>query len=157
MEMQVDFSGLEEAIKNIEALPGLLGTQVYGDGMLAAAKVAAAESKALVPVSTGALRDSIRARKRSAVVHTSKGRRKTSGAAAQVVAGGSGARHAFLVEYGTVRAPAHPYLEPALHGSTSRLLAAAGAAMKRSFVKLAVQITSGKATKRTLRLAAEDT
>ena len=157
MEMQIDFGGFDETIKAMEALLGLVGTQVYGDGMLAAAKVVAAEAKTLVPVKTGALRDSIKTRKRSAYVQTSKGLRKTAGVAAQTVAGGPGARHAFLVEHGTVRAAAHPYLEPAVRGSISRIFAAAAEAMKRSFSKLAVQITSGKATKRTLRLAAEDT
>ena len=157
MEMEIDFVGIEDMIKAIDNLPGLLGTQVYGDGMLAAAKVVAAEAKTIVPVRTGALRDSIRARKRSAVVHTTRRRRKIAGAAAQVVAGGKNAHHAFLIEYGTVRMKAQPYLEPALRSTVSQQLAAAGAVMQKSFAKLATQITSGRATKRTLRLLAEDT
>ena len=161
--MQVDFVGIEETIKAIEALPGLVGTQVYGDGMLAAAKVVRDQAKGRVPVKTGALQKSIRARKRSSRVAVSGGYRKTAGSAAQVVAGGAKANHAFIVEFGRAPGkgypgePPKPYLEPALHATKNEQLNAAGEAMKRSFAKIAVKITSGKASKRTLRLAAEDT
>ena len=186
MEMQVDFTGIEDTIKALNALPGLLATQVYGDGMLAAAKVVAADAKQTAAFSdkTGALRKSIRARKQSSTVHTSRGRRKVAGSAAQVVAGGKGANQAFIIEYGRAAGPGYPgaaprpYLEPALVNTASRQLAAAGAVMKRSFATLAVQITShrkiekftigrgkrkgqtgfrGISQSRLLRLAAEDT
>ena len=165
MEMQADFTGIDEVLKAISALPGLVGQEVYGAGMLAAAKTVATEARSTAAFSdrTGALRGSIRARSRSSRVHTSRGLRKIPGSAAQVVAGGEGANQAFIIEHGRAPGPgypgmpARPYLEPALVSTTSQQLSVAGAAMQRKFGALTVKITSGKATRRTLRLAAEDT
>ena len=160
--MDLEVLGLEDTIKAMEALPGLLGTQVYGDGMLAAAGVIAAEAKTTTAFmdDSGALRASIRARRRSSYVHTRSGPRKTARSAAQVVAA---APHAFIVEYGRAPgsgypgAPPKPYLEPAVINTLGRQLSAAGGAMRTSFATLRVQLTSGRVSQRTTRLLAEDT
>ncbi|WP_425154851.1 HK97 gp10 family phage protein [Candidatus Palauibacter sp.] len=163
MELALDFVGFEEAAEAMEVLPGQLGQHVQGDGMLAMARVVAADAKTRVPARTGRLRESIKARKQGSYVHTSRGRRRIAGSAARVVAGGPGAHQAYIIEFGRAPGPGYPgmaprpYLEPALFGTKSEQLSAAGAAMRRSFARLATQITSGRATKRTLRLLAEDT
>ncbi|MYH25520.1 MAG: hypothetical protein F4156_09855 [Holophagales bacterium] len=164
MEMQLDFTGFEETIKAMTALPALTATQVYGDGMLGAAKVVRDEARGTVALGdrTGRLRASIKVRRQASRVHTSRGLRKIPGSAAQVLAGGEAARQAFYIEYGRATGPGHsgaapqPFLEPALISTTSRQLTAAGAAMKKSFAARAPKITSSRTTRRTLRPVAED-
>ena len=160
MEMDFEVSGFDELIREINRLPGLLAERVQGDGLIAAARVARDEAKQNVPVGTGALRDTIRATRRAQTVETAAGRKKVPGAAAQVRAGGPDARQAMLVEYGhggPQPAPPHPYLEPAITGTTARQFSAAAAAMRRSFVKLGRDLAAGKSSKLTRRLIAEDT
>ena len=161
MQIDVDVSGLEETVKALEALPGVLGRRVQGDGLAAAARVVRDEAKTLVPVRAGALRDSIRARRRAQIVYTSRGRKRISGAAAQVVAGGEGAPHAMLVEYGTVgpsgaaKTLAQPYLEPAALNTRAKQLSAAAGAMRRAFARIGRQLATGTATATVRRFAAE--
>ena len=155
MEMSFEMEGMEELLRAMAALPGLVAERVYGDGMQAASKVVRDEAKRLVPVRTGALRDSIRARRRVGYVETFTGRKRVPGGAAQVFAGGSGARHAVLVEYGTVHDPAKPFLEPALLSDRNRQLTAAAAAMSKAFTKIGRDLAAGRATRIVRRLAAE--
>ena len=156
MEMDIDIQGIEQLYKAmVQALPGLLAERVQGDGLVAAARVVRNTARASVPVRTGALQRSIKVRRRSQWVYTSGGRKRVAGAAAQVVAGGRGARHAILVEYGTVRVPAQPYLEPGLLSTRSAQLAALRFGMQASFVKIGRQLQTGQTTALVRRLAAE--
>ena len=68
------------------------------------------EAKSMVPVKTGALRDSIRVEKS-----------RFSDGGFLVKAGGSGAYHANLVELGTKNMQARPFLRPALHKSEGKI------------------------------------
>ena len=155
MEMDIRVEGFEQVLKAINSLPGLLAERVTGNGLLAAARVVRDQAKALVPVRSGALQGSIRTVRRSQYVYVSSGaRRRVPGAAAQVVAGGKGARHVNLIEYGTVRSKARPFLEPALVANTSRQLSVAVAAMARSFVKIGRDLAAGRSTGGVRRLAA---
>lgn len=152
MEIDFKFMGLSETLRAIDALPGLLAERVQGDGLIAAARVARDEARKLVPVRTGALQRTIRARRVSQLVHTARGRHRVSGAAAQVLAGQSGRTtrgrsrtaviYAAIVEYGLIRnrATARPYLQPALIGSRTRQLAAAVLAMRQSYPKIQRQL-----------------
>ncbi len=155
MEMDIDIEGVDELNRALRALPELLAVRVQGDGLIAAARVVRDEAKTLVPVKTGSLRDSIRASRRAQTVDTFRGRKRVPGGAAQVRAGGKGARHAWLVEFGTVKTAAHPYLEPALNGNRSRLLRVAAAEMSKAFVKLGTELAAGRATRVTRRLVSE--
>ena len=123
MEMDLTDSGFDTAIANLQAIAPALAADVIGRGLRAAAKVVAQRAKEIVPVRTGALRDSIRARAATSLITTSSGRKKVSGTAAVVQAGSRGAfgsatriraAHAVLIEYGTVNSPAKPFLEPAI-------------------------------------------
>ena len=155
MEMDIEVEGMEELLKAMESLPGLVGQHVQGDGLAAAARIVADQAKIRVPVKTGALRDSIRARKQAARISTVRGPKKVPAGAAAVYAGGRGARQAVMIEYGTPTAAAHPYLEPALLSTGSQQLSAAGQAMQRAYLRLAKQFVSGKTTKTVRRLAAQ--
>ena len=137
MNIEIKVGEYERTIRNIKALPGLMAYRVQGDGLAASSRVVRNEARVLVPVVTGALQRSLRSRRRRQTVETYRGRVKVPGAAARTYAGGEGARHAFLVEYGgeTNRAP-HPYLFPALISTKSQQIASAGAAMQRSWAKI---------------------
>ena len=52
----------------------------------------------------------------------------------------SGAAHALLVEYGTVRTSAQPYLEPSAMGTMTEQLQAAGREARIAFATLAAQL-----------------
>ena len=152
MEIDFNFEGFPETLRAIDALPGLLAERVQGDGLIAAARVTRDEARKLVPVKTGALQRTIRARRVSQRVQTASGRKNVPGAAAQVLAGQSGRTtrgrtrtaviYAVVVEYGLIRnrATAQPYLEPALIGTRTRQLAAAVQAMRQSYPKIQLQL-----------------
>ena len=80
MEMDIEVEGMEELLKAMESLPGLVGQHVQGDGLAAAARIVADQAKIRVPVKTGALRDSIRARKQAARISTVRGPKKVPAA-----------------------------------------------------------------------------
>lgn len=155
MEMDVDIGGIEDINRALQALPGLMAARVQGDGLIAAARVARGHAQSLVPVRTGALKKSLRARRRAQTIETLTGRKRVPGAAAQLVAGGKGARHAALVEYGTIRAAAQPYLEPALLATRSTQLRAAAQALRKSFVRLEGALKKGSVSSTLTRLAAQ--
>ena len=166
MEIDFNFAGFAETERAIDALPGLLALRVQGDGLIAAARVARTEARKLVPVKSGDLQRTIRARRVSQRVDTASGRKNVPGAAAQVLAGQSGRTtrgrsrtaviYAAVVEYGLIRnrATAQPYLEPALIGSRTRQLAALAQAMRKSYPKIQRQLAGiSPQTRTTRRLA----
>ena len=114
--MQVDFEfyGDEEFEKVLQRMPLEIQLFVARYGCLAMGRVIAREARRLVPVDTGALRKSIRAR---TVRERFRGRKIPS--AAGVFVGGTGAAHANLVEHGTVKTSAKPFLRPAIQRNTS--------------------------------------
>ena len=103
-------------------------------------------ARELVPERTGALKASILARSASSLVSTSSGVRKISGTAAVVLAGNrgniTGAAHAVLVEYGTVRTAAHPFMEPAAMGTIQQQFQAAAVGSRRALERLAQQLAA---------------
>ena len=145
-----DYRGL---LKAIDDLPGLVGSRVQGKGMLAAARVIRddAQKTAAFIDDTGNLRKSIKARRQSQYVNG----RRVAGAAAQVYAGGDGARQAFLIEYGHGgnAAPAHPFLEPAIHSTRPQQLIAMATAMRGEFVKVAFALANRTQSATISRLA----
>ena len=155
MEIGFDIDGFDDVQRALRALPGLVAERVQGDGLIAMARVVRDQAKISVPVRTGALRDSIRARRVSDIVDTPSGRKRVPGAVAELIVGRKGGRHWHLIEYGTVRAPAHPFLEPAFFGTRNQQTSEAIAAMARSFVRLGRQLARGTTPRVVRRLAAE--
>lgn len=115
---EADFDFLDRALREMDDI--LAG--IHQEGSYEAAKVVAKRAKLLVPVATGALQRSIRAFKNR--VRTGRRRSREFLRGARVFAGGRGARHAVLIEYGTIRMAARPYLAPAVELTESRQLKA---------------------------------
>ncbi len=142
---------IQDAIRFFKELPGRLDETVHQDAMMAAARVVAAEARRRVPIRTGALRDSIRVRRSP----------KKYRPGAMVIASGSkkaGTKgyHAKLVEYGTVKTPAQPYMESAARARSKQIRAAAKA-INKSFNRVVKELIGGKKpTRRTRRALAAD-
>ena len=152
-EMDVNFSGDEELTRALKQLPGLLAERVQGDGLLAAARLVAEDAATRVRVKSGALRASIRAGRRSVTIQTLTGQKRVSGGAARVFAGGKGAQHAVLEEYGTAHSSPNPFLSEAFLANPSAQLAAARQAMAVKFSQLDNEIRRGKINRTTARIA----
>ncbi|MCY3981314.1 MAG: HK97 gp10 family phage protein [Alphaproteobacteria bacterium] len=149
--MDIEIEGYEQLEAAIGMLPFLIQRRIQGAGCAAMARVVAANAKQLVPVRTGALRATIRVRRVGE--RTSRGR--VPGAAANVYAGGPGARHSGLVEFGTARTQAQPYLRPALsmrQGEQHRRFAEA---ISRAFERTVRELASGTPGATLTRLATQ--
>lgn len=108
--------GLTKALKRIEGFEAAFADQRMEPILLQAAKMVAERAAANAPVRTGKLRDSLR---------SWVGTRKAKNPAALAAVDRKIAPHAYLVEYGTQFAAAHPYFRPALaemRGPVRRLL-----------------------------------
>ena len=186
MSFQLSIGQVEQEYDRIrralERLPGTLGERVHGEGMAAAARVVRNAAKANAPFvdRSGALRRSIRARRRSQKVYTlfpRRGSRRITGAAAQVLAGArgsrsisgdagddrdSGARQAYIIEFGRKPgsnypgAPPYPFLLPAATSTQGEQFRAATTALRKAFIRVSREIISGKARPITLRHLASD-
>jgi HK97 gp10 family phage protein len=84
--------------------------------MRTAAEQVEQDAKARVPVATGGLRDAI---------HT-----EMEGDSVSVIAGDDDVFYGHLVEYGTSRVPARPFLVPALESNRDNILASVNAALR---------------------------
>ena len=175
MAIDIEVRGMEEMIRAMNRLPGLLHTVVIGDGLYAAAGVVAQHAKQTSAFTsrTGRLRRSIRRRRRSQRVFTRSGSRRTANAAARVHAGGKGARQAWIIEGGRKAgksggrnypgADARPFLYPALSETQGAQLAAAIAEVRQSLPKIQSQLAAagrgslGSLNTRTRRLLGADT
>ena len=62
LEIEVTDDGFADVLANLEAVTPALAADVIGRGLRAAATVVAREARNLVPVDSGALRGSIKAR-----------------------------------------------------------------------------------------------
>ncbi len=123
--------------KEMERLLRELGPNVAsraGDRALrAGAKPIVAEAKRLVPVKTGELRDSI------IVV----GERRRKGDNERVVVIGfkmPGSRRAHLTEFGTVHAPAQPFMRPALDSKGGEALNETGRVLGKGITSEALKL-----------------
>lgn len=109
--VQVKVVGLERIARNMAQL-----TDEIRDRVSAAIKDEAEQvadiARQACPVKTGSLKRSIRVEAGEL------------GLTAEIVAGGREAPHAHLVEFGTRRAPEHPYMYPALEQRKEAIVAA---------------------------------
>lgn len=156
IKLDVDYSEFDKLIALMEEFPRGVQAKVAGDGMLAAAKVVAAEARRTVAFEdqTGALRDSIRTAKATDWFMG----KKYAGSAAKVIAGGSDAAQAWHMEMGYIHhtgkvIQARPFMEPALNNTLKEQLNACVSAMRVSFLKLARAFASGKTTASIRRIA----
>ena len=147
MKIVYTVEGFDATRKKLAALPVGIQADVIGDGLYAAARKAASKSKRLAPVGKGLartskgkprrrLRDSIKAHR----VSWRWGGEKVPRSASIVVAEQP---HAHLVERGTVRMKARPFLEPPMRQG-SVLMEAVRAGTTRSFTRLVKRLEAGK-------------
>ncbi|MEA5177150.1 HK97-gp10 family putative phage morphogenesis protein [Enterobacter hormaechei] len=108
IETSLDFSGLNDIAKDLEALSRAENNKVLRDATRAGAEVLKEEVIARAPVRTGKL-------KKNVVVVTQKSRRRGE-ISSGVHIRGVNPRNAFywrFVELGTANMPAHPFVRPA--------------------------------------------
>jgi HK97 gp10 family phage protein len=105
--------GLEEAIKRVGALAATLDAEEVEETLLEGAGIVVSDARSRVRVKTGKLRRAIKAK---------RGKRPNRSIAnCYAVVDFKVARHAYLVEYGSSRAPAHPYFRPAIDGTVEEV------------------------------------
>ena len=100
MEINFSFAGLTETLRAMDALPGLLGARVQGDGLIAAANVARREARKLVPVRTGSLQRNDRARRVSQLVANDSRKEEDTGCGGASAGRPIRADHAGAIAYG---------------------------------------------------------
>ncbi len=109
IETSLDFSGLNDIAKDLEALSRAENNKVLRDATRAGAEVLKEEVIARAPVRTGKL-------KKNVVVVTQKSRRRGEISNSDNTMKASDPRNAFywrFVEMGTVNMPPHPFIRPA--------------------------------------------
>ena len=137
--------------EGLDSLPGMLAYRVQGKALQASARVVQRNARFIVPVSSGALRDSIRTGISSSRIPGVK--KKVPGSAAVLIAGGKGARHVNLIEYGfTTRSgrridaasrPGFGFLSKSVESTVSQQLQAFGVEATKGFIRAGKQIRSG--------------
>lgn len=132
--MSIKISGLEAIQRKFEALPKKVQRKVMREGVTQAAKIVRAQARADVPVATGDLRKSIKVRglqaaKGAAFLNKTKGGSRSVKIGKTVVAE---APHAHLVEKGTKRMRAQPFLLPALQANEQRTVDLVGDSVRNA-------------------------
>lgn len=166
--MASNITGAAETIKALEGLKKSTARGVLERVLKRAAKPIETAAKAAAPVLTGELRQSISTK----IIRNSAGKRayaQTMAAggdsadaalaarAANKAAAGAGlsavarvsatAPHAFLVEVGTINAPAQPYLGPAFRGKRAAALSDIKAEIKKEVAATARRVAARAAKK----------
>jgi len=150
MKIRAELIGAKELEAALAQLPKATAKSVLRRALTSAAKPAAAQAQALAPRGrTGNLQASIRIstrlNKRQGKLHDAQGVEVYIGAAA-----GKGAKgnHAHLLEFGTVKMAARPFLRPAWESTKEKVLAAiqteVWAALAKSARTLARKAAAGK-------------
>lgn len=155
--MRIDFraSDFDDIRKDINRLPGLLGTRVYGAGLVAAGRAVAVASRKSPPFKTrtGTLIKSFRARKTRSRV----GGKTIRGSAAQTFT--RRAPHGGLVQHGhgppvgPEGSKPYPVFVPILRRQRTVLTRVALQAMQKEYNKLQAAVDAGSLTRDARRLA----
>ena len=153
--MEFDVAINEAETRRLEKAMSQLGAElalnIHQYGAVAAAKVAADRARELVPVDKGPLKASIRVRRARV---RRRGQAVIPGA--YLVAGSdrnNRAAHAVLIEYGTVLAPAQPFIEPAILQTRSGQLSAYTRGVLNRFGIVIRRLATRTAGSRITRLA----
>lgn len=105
-------TGLQELERKLLGLGPAVSTRIGEDALIAAARPILATARRLVPVKTGKLKRSITTRKISA--------RGTSLLARTIGFNAPGRFYSHLVEFGTSRSAARPFMRPAIDSNADR-------------------------------------
>ena len=148
MEYDFRIEGIDEMEIAFRSLDDALERYIIGRGLFAMAKVVVKEVKQNVPVLSGALLSSARARRTG---ERFRGK-KIPGGSAAVFVGGPKARHAALIELGTVKMAPNPFLAKSLIMSKSAQYSALVNATARELERQVRRIASGTQTRAVTRL-----
>lgn len=142
--------------EKLAGLPKRLKNSAIRKGVYAGAKVIRDEARARVPVDTGALRSTIVAqtnKTKGGEISASVGiRRKKFSRGAR--AGRSPRRYAHLVEFGTVRAGAQPFMRPAMDTSMGRVVEVIAATIRAQLDKETAKRSGPAKTEAAVEVAA---
>lgn len=108
-------TGLDDVLKKLKALPERVQKNVVTGAIRAATKPIIREARALVPKDSGTLKKSIGAKKRR-----SKDKNIIHFTVAPLVK--KGGFYAHMVEFGTVKMKAHPFMRPAVEKQSSETI-----------------------------------
>lgn len=132
-----DDGGIGRLKRRLAAIPGEVAKAVQ-PALIKQGNVMAADMRRFVPVDTGALRDSIAVTPPDSSTppySTPGGRFVVPETSVAITAGNKDARHAHLVEYGTVKMAAQPFFFPAVRLNKKRSQAAIKRAIGRAVKK----------------------
>ena len=135
--------GTEELERALDRLPLALARSVTGPATASLARVIARNLRTTIPVKTGALRKSVRVARISDWVKNIE----VKGGASIVRMGGVGARHAHLIEFGTVKYPAQHLMRKASEKGRSEQHAAFVKKCATEFEKTIRNVARGKVTR----------
>lgn len=146
MDVHVSVEGIDELRAKVAALPPIVEAKVVGQGLAAAARESAKRARRTAPIGTREKREgekrlykTIRVRRRW--WKFSPGGKRIPRSAAELIAGGKGARHAHLVELGTVKAAANPFMQNAVRDSRGQqhnaMVVEVSKLMRRAFQEIA--------------------
>ena len=153
--VEYELHGAEDFVKAIEKMPEALARHVQGGGALEVAKIIRKAARNLVPVDTGALKRSIRVRQVSQKIQVKLlgGPTRIPRSASQALAGNQkGAFHGHLVEFGTIRSRAQPFLEPAVRSNHNQFLRAYAEGSQKRFAAAMRSIRAGTESRQIQRL-----
>ena len=142
MVMEFKVEGAEELEKAMKVLPIAVARYVTGFGCAAGCRVIAKNLRRTVPVKTGALKKSIKVVRINDYI---KGKKIPQGAAI-VRMGGVGARHAHLIEWGTVKQPAQNVVRKAMETGRSEQHEAFVNKTQLEFIKVVKRVAEGQIT-----------
>ena len=125
-----EIKGAAEMARVLRALPGKIGDRLLANAVRAGGRVILKEAKRRVPVKTGRLRDSLVVKKD----------RTRPGVVVVHVGATYAARHAHLVEFGTVHSAARPFLRPAFDETAGEALAKIGDTLGRGIERAAAKL-----------------
>lgn len=139
---------VNQAKRQLDQIPTAMLPIVHAAGMLAGARVALRKARRLVPIRRGRLRKSTRLVVSAS--HQGVYFDETGLPIIHLVTGGRGARHAHLIEFGTVKSAARPYLLPAVESTLSQQFEAMHRTAFRTFERTLKQLQSGTISNRNL-------
>jgi len=145
---QFRMQGLSRLQRSLDQLPNRLRETALKNASAAGARVIRNEAKQRVPVETGQLRKNI------VVARTikQKGRKRRIRGAVFVGIRGAARYYAHLVEFGTSKLSARPFLRPALDQKAPEALRAIAEKLAKEIDKQARRLTGWKSAKQIKRL-----
>lgn len=117
MTQRIYLSGTKEIARRLKALDTDLRKKAVDPAMRAGMRIYVDEAKARAPVRTGAMRDSIKARK--------DGKGSTRGSTSYLAGVTVKAFYYYFIEFGTSKLAARPFLRPAWEAVSGKVIAEA--------------------------------